>query len=62
MFFGYIEKELLWIEIDPSCQRRQLPENLQLQIDKGQGKQDIWECQCEEIQEAVKEKTVKKLK
>jgi len=62
MFFGYIERELLSMEIAPNWQNRQLPENLQLQIDKGQGKQDIWECQYEAIQEAVKKQSVKKHK
>lgn len=61
MFFGYIERELLWMEINPNWQPTKLPENLELEIDKGQGKQDIWECQCEEIQEAVKKQSVKKL-
>ncbi|BCL36014.1 hypothetical protein [Nostoc sp. MS1] len=62
MFFGYIEKELLGIEIDPTNQTTTLPESLQLQINKGQGKQDIWECQCEEIQAAIKKQSEKKLK
>ena len=62
MFFGYIERELLSIEIAPNWTNKQLPENLQLHIDKGQGKADIWECQCEEIQEAVKKQSEKHLK
>lgn len=62
MFFGHIEKELLGTEIDPNWQQQKLPENLQLQIDKGQGRQDIWECQYEEIQALVKNQDVKKLK
>lgn len=62
MFFGNIERELLWKEMLLSWQSTQLPGNLQLQIDKGQGKQDIWDCQCEEIQEVVKKKSMKNLK
>lgn len=62
MFFGYIERELLWMEINPNWQSTKLPESLQLQIDNGQGKQDIWECQCEEIQEAMKKQSDKKHK
>lgn len=62
MFFGYIERELFWMGIAPNGQNTELPENLQLHLDKGQGKQDIWECQCEEVQEAVKKQSEKKLK
>ncbi|MBD2504144.1 hypothetical protein [Anabaena azotica] len=62
MFFGYIERELLWIENAASWQNTQLPENLHLHNDKGQRKADIWECHCEEIQEAVKKQSEKKLK
>ncbi len=62
MFFGYIERELLSMEINPNWQPTKLPENIQLEIDREQCKQDIWQCQCEEIQEAVKKQSVKKLK
>lgn len=53
MFFGQVERELLWAEVYSHWQNTKLPDNLQLQIDKGQGQQDIWECRCEDIQEAL---------
>ncbi|HEY9803394.1 MAG TPA: hypothetical protein V6D25_23825 [Leptolyngbyaceae cyanobacterium] len=62
MFFGYIERELFWMGTAANWQNTELPKNLQLHIDKGQGKPDIWECHCEEIQEAVKKQSEKKLK
>ncbi|MBD2252321.1 hypothetical protein H6G14_13540 [Nostoc parmelioides FACHB-3921] len=53
MFFGQVERELLWVEVHSHWQNTKLPDNLQLKIDQGQGQQDIWECSCEDIQEAL---------
>ena len=55
MFFGQVERELLWVEVNSNWQNTKLPDNLQLKIDQGQGQQDIWECCGEDIQEALTE-------
>lgn len=50
MFFGHIEKELLWEAVYANWQNKKLPDTLQLPIELEQGKKDIWEYQSHDTQ------------